>query len=95
MLSGFKERKQKRKAEQQEREEKLLHEFLETRNLTEISQGNKEFVDLIRQQFEEATRYSIRGSEVDIQQVELMVTLIEQNWLIIKLLNEINKKLDR
>lgn len=87
--------KEERKQENKERQEKLLKEFIETRNLENLSENDKEFLDLIRENVEDITRYSVKGSDAEIRQLEMMNVIAEQNWLIIKLLNDINKKLDR
>lgn len=87
--------KEERKQENKERQERLLKEFIETRNLENLSESDKEFLDLIRENVEDITRYSVKGSDVEIRQLEMMNVIAEQNWLIIKLLNDINKKLDR
>ena len=87
--------KEERKQENKERQEKLLKEFIETRNLENLSESDKEFLDLIRKNVEDITRYSVKGSDVEIRQLEMMNVIAEQNWLIIKLLNDINKELDR
>jgi len=94
-MDRFFKSKEERKQEDKERQERLLKEFIETRNLENLSESDKEFLDLIRENVEDITRYSVKGSDVEIRQLEMMNVIAEQNWLIIKLLNDINKKLDR
>jgi hypothetical protein len=94
-MDRFFKSKEERKQEDKERQERLLKEFIETRNLENLSESDKEFLDLIRENVEDITRYSVKGSDVEIRQLEMMNVIAEQNWLIIKLLNDINKELDR
>ena len=94
-MDRFFKSKEERKQEDKERQERLLKEFIETRNLENLSESDKEFLDLIRENVEDITRYSVKGSDVEIRQLEMMNVIAEQNWLIIKLLNDINNKLDR
>ena len=94
-MGKFFKNKEERKQEDKERQERLLKEFIETRNLENLSENDKEFMDLIRENVEDITRYSVKGSDAEIRQLEMMNVIAEQNWLIIKLLNDINNKLDR
>ena len=94
-MDRFFKSKEERKQEDKERQERLLKEFIETRNLENLSESDKEFLDLIRENVEDITRYSVKGSDAEIRQLEMMNVIAEQNWLIIKLLNDINKELDR
>lgn len=94
-MGKFFKNKEERKQGNKERQEKLLKEFIKTRNLENLSESDKEFMDLIRENVEDITRYSVKGSDVEIRQLEMMNVIAEQNWLIIKLLNDINNKLDR
>ncbi len=94
-MGKFFKNKEERKQGNKERQEKLLKEFIKTRNLENLSESDKEFLDLIRENVEDITRYSVKGSDAEIRQLEMMNVIAEQNWLIIKLLNDINKKLDR
>ena len=94
-MDRFFKSKEERKQEDKERQERVLKEFIETRNLENLSESDKEFLDLIRENVEDITRYSVKGSGAEIRQLEMMNVIAEQNWLIIKLLNDINKKLDR
>lgn len=87
--------KEERQKEKLEQHQKALKEFLETRNLENLSEKDIEFIDLLREEIENATLYSIKGSEGELKQVELMLIMIEQNWLIIKLLSEISQRLDK
>jgi hypothetical protein len=87
--------KEERKQENKERQEKLLEEFIRTRNLEGLSVNDKEFVDLIREEIQTMDMYRVKGTEAEIRQIEQTNMIIEQNWLIIKLLNDINEKLDR
>jgi|GEM_PF-3521346 polynucleotide 5'-kinase involved in rRNA processing len=93
-MAIFKSREE-RQRERQEHEANLLSEFLKTRNLEELTEDDKRFVGLIQDGLESVTMYSTRGSEAEVAQTEIMMALTEQNWLIIKLLNDISQKLDR
>lgn len=93
-MALFKSREE-RKQIREERRENVIKEFFNTRNLDNLAEEDKEFVNLIREEIEETTRYMVKGKQEEIMQLEMMNILIEQNWLIIKLLNEINQKLDK
>lgn len=87
--------KGERKQLREERRENVIKEFFNTRNLDNLAEEDKEFVNLIREEIESTTGYRVRGTEGEIALIEQMDILIEQNWLIIKLLNDINNKLDK
>jgi hypothetical protein len=87
--------KEERKQENKERQEKLLKEFIETRNLENLSENDKEFLNLIREEMQTMDMYRAKGTEAEIRQIEQTNMIMEQNWLIIKLLNDINNKLDK
>lgn len=91
----FKKFKEKRRKTLKDREEKLLTDFLEVRNLVGLTKDDREFVNIIRDDMESVTDYPLHGSEAETALAQLLVVLAEQNWLIIKMLNEINKKLDK
>lgn len=87
--------KGERKQLREERRENVIKEFFNTRNLDNLAEEDKEFVNLIREEIESTTGYRVRGTEGEIALIEQMDILIEQNWLMIKLLNDINNKLDK
>lgn len=93
-MALFKSREE-RKQIREERRENVIKEFFNTRNLDNLAEEDKEFVNLIREEIESTTGYRVRGTEGEIALIEQMDILIEQNWLIIKLLNEISQKLDK
>lgn len=87
--------KGERKQLREERRENVIKEFFNTRNLDNLAEEDKEFVNLIREEIESTTGYRVRGTEGEIALIEQIDVLIEQNWLIIKLLNEISQRLDK
>ena len=87
--------KDERKQDEIERQEKLFKEFIETRNLENLLENDKEFIGLIREDVEDISMYRVKGTQGEIAQLEMMNIIAEQNWLIIKLLNDINNKLDK
>jgi len=93
-MALFKSREE-RKQIREERRENVIKEFFNTRNLDNLAEEDKEFVNLIREEIESTTGYRVRGTEGEIALIEQMDILIEQNWLIIKLLNEISQRLDK
>ena len=92
---GLFKSKDERKQNKNEIRERLLNEFLEYRNLEKLSEEDKQYVDGIREDLEYVTAHMIKGSEAEVFQANMLQTLTEQNWLIIKLLNNINNKLDK
>lgn len=88
-------RKEERTQDKKELQEKLLDNFLVDRNLKSLSEEDIEVVDEIRQDLESALAQRVRGTEGEIAQTELLTILTEQNWVVIKLLNEIKQKLDK
>lgn len=93
-MALFKSREE-RKQIREERRENIIKEFFNTRNLDNLAEEDKEFVNLIREEIESTTGYRVRGTEGEIALIEQMDILIEQNWLIIKLLNEISQRLNK
>jgi len=93
-MALFKSREE-RKQIREERRENVIKEFFNTRNLDNLAEEDKEFVNLIREEIESTTGYRVRGTEGEIALIEQIDILIEQNWLIIKLLNEISQRLDK
>ncbi|RXI70504.1 hypothetical protein [Clostridium tetani] len=92
---GLFKSKEERKQDKKELEERLLNEFLQYRNLEGLCEKDKKFVDEIREDLGYTTANTIKGSEAEIFQANMLQTILEQNWLIIKLLNDINNKLDK
>lgn len=68
-----------------------LKEHISIRNLEGLSEKDKERASGLMYELYDPY-YSTRGSESEIRQIEMLNTIVEQNWLIIKLLNEINQK---
>ena len=93
-MALFKSREE-RKQIREERRENIIKEFFNTRNLDNLAEEDKEFVNLIREEIESTTGYRVRGTEGEIALIEQIDILIEENWLIIKLLNEISQRLDK
>lgn len=83
--------KKERKVRKEEKKRQELEEHIKTRGLEYLPAEEKErvasLIDSIYDPY-----YRIRGSEVEIRQIELLSTIVEQNWMIIKMLNEINTK---
>lgn len=93
---GLIKSKEERQRKRQEYAEKLLNDFLEVRNLEGLSDEDKNYVDIaIKDSLESMPSHFKNSLEAEVTQIDMLLTLIEQNWLVIKLLNEINKKLDK
>ncbi len=86
--------KEKRKRAREEHKQKLLNEFLQNKNLQELNETDRGFANAVNESLEDVTGHA-RGKEGEMAQVEMMNILVEQNWLIIRLLNEISQKLDK
>lgn len=91
-LKNLKDRSKEKKTNREEKQQERINEYFELRGLDELTEREKELVDTLREEFEETTRYSFKGSEAEIRQIEMMQILMEQNYMIIKLLNDIKNK---
>lgn len=87
--------KEERKQVKEERQQKHFDNFIDNTNLESLSDNDKDLAFKVNENLEQSLRYRIRASEGEIAQLEMMSALVEQNWLMIKLLNEINQKLDK
>lgn len=85
----------KRKSKE-ERKQERFDNFIKNTNLHELKEEDKEYAFDVNQELEDSQgSHMVRASEGEVAQLEMMSTLINQNWLMIKLLNEINNKLDK
>lgn len=85
----------KSKEEKEEKKQEKLDEFMSQFNLENLSQEDKKFAKLITYNLWGTGLIRFGASAEDGANIGLLRALIEQNWLIIKLLNEINSKLDK
>lgn len=80
----------------EERKQDWFDNFINNTNLHGLKDEDKEFAFDVNQQLEESQgNHMVRVTEGEVAQLEMMSTMIQQNWLMIKLLNEINDKLDK
>lgn len=93
-MNPFKSKEEKKQIKA-ERQERLTNEFLENKNLEGLNEVDKEFASKINDNLFDVMRYTIKGTQGEIAQLDMQSIIVEQNWLIIKLLNEINNKLDK
>lgn len=95
---GLIKSKEEKKQAKEEQRQKKLNEFIDGADLQLLRDKDKDFTYNIKEYLENSQGYgllsSIEGSEAEIAQLEATNALIEQNWVIIKLLNEINEKID-
>ncbi len=68
-MALFKSREE-RKQIREERRENVIKEFFNTRNLDNLAEEDKEFVNLIREEIESTTGYRVRGTEGEIALIE-------------------------
>lgn len=85
----------KSKGEKEEEKQEKLDEFMSQLNLENLSQEDKKFAKLITYNLWGTGLARFGASAEDGANIGLLKALIEQNWMIIKLLNEINNKLDK
>lgn len=83
--------KEEREMEKQEKLEEQMKKY----NLENLSQEDKEYIKNITNRLMGTGLISLGSKAEDTAKIELLKLLIEQNWLIVKLLNEINNKLDK
>ena len=95
---GLIKSKEEKKQAKEEQRQKKFNEFIDETDLQLLRDKDKNFTYGIKEYLESSQNYgllhSIKGSESEIAQLEATNALIEQNWVIIKLLNEINEKID-
>lgn len=91
-LKNLKDRSKEKKTNREEKQQESIDEYFELRGLDKLSEREKELVDTLREKFEDTTMYSFKGSEAEVRQIEMMQILMEQNYMIIKLLNDIKNK---
>lgn len=72
-----------------------LDELMEQYNLEGLSQEDKEAAKAITQMLWGAGLIRLGSRPADSANIGMLQALVEQNWLIIKLLNELNEKLDK
>ncbi len=87
--------KEERKQVKEERQQQWFDNFINNTNLQALKEEDKEYAFKVNENLEQLQRFTTRASEGEVAQLEMMSTLIDQNWLIIKLLSEINQKLDK
>lgn len=85
----------KGKEEKEREKQEKLEEQMKRYNLEDLSQEDKEYIKSITYRLMGTGLISFGSKAEDTAKIELLKLLIEQNWLIIKLLNEMNNKLDR
>lgn len=85
------------KSKEEKEDEKLekINQKMAQYGLDDLSQEDKERVRLTLKLLTGTTLIAITGSAEDNAKIGLMQAMIEQNFMIIKLLNEINTKLDK
>lgn len=84
-----------KKMAKDERQQQWFDNFINNTNLQSLKEEDKEYAFKVNENLEQSQRYTTRASEGEVAQLEMTSTLIDQNWLIIKLLNEVNQKLDK
>ena len=85
----------KSKEEKEEKKQEKLDEFMSQFNLENLSQEDKEFERSITYKLWGTGLTRFGASAEDAANIGLMQAMIDQNFLIIKLLDEINSKLDK
>lgn len=90
-MSPFKNRKDKKEEKKRDKIEDLTSRY----NLDELSQEDKEYMSSLIKGMSGTTAIGFTSSAEDTAKIGLLQTIIEQNFLTIKLLNEISNKLDK
>ncbi|MGB9813533.1 MAG: hypothetical protein ACPLRZ_07620 [Thermovenabulum sp.] len=89
----------KSKDEKEAQRKELLNAKMALYNLQNLSQEDKEVVNGIMEGLRGSGLIEFgtifHGKAEDVAKLGYLRALLEQNWLIIKLLNEINQKLDK
>lgn len=91
MLKSKEERKQGKEQKKQEKLDSLMRDY----NLEHLSQEDKEAIKLITYRTWGTDLIAVAAKPEDDAKITSLQALIEQNWVIIKLLNEIDQKLDK
>lgn len=89
-MNPFKNRKDKKEEKKQE----SIEDLTSRHNLNELSLEDKEYVTSLIEGMRGTTAIGFTSSAEDTAKIGLLQTIIEQNFLTIKLLNEISNKLD-
>lgn len=84
-------RKEKKAQEEKEKLEKRTEQY----NLNDLSEENKKSVKLITDKLMGTTLVGLGSTAGEQANLRLQQAMIDQNFLMIKLLNEINDKLDK
>ena len=84
-----------RKGKNEERTQESIEEITSRYNLDALSQEEKEYVSSLIKGMSGTTAIGFTSSAEDTAKIGLLQTIIEQNFLTIKLLNEISNKLDK
>lgn len=84
-------RKEKKELKKQEKLDDLMGRY----NLDGLSQEDKEYARMIIKSMSGTSLIGFAAKAEDTAKIGLSQTMIDQNFLIIKLLNEISDKLDR
>lgn len=92
---AFFKSKDEKERQKEEIRQKNLNDFLTLRKLEDISAKDKEVTEMLMDLIEDRSIFSTKGSEAEIRQLELMSAISEQNFMIIRLLNEISDKLNK
>lgn len=90
-MNPFKGRKDKKEEKRQEKLEEMMSRY----NLNELSPEDKEYARMIVKSMAGTSLIGLTSNAEDMAKIGLSQTLVEQNFLIIKLLNEISNKLDK
>lgn len=86
----------KNKEEKEIKKQEKLDELMKRYNLEDLSPKDKESVKLISMGLAGTGLIHLTSSKAeDVAKLSLLEALVDQNWIIIKLLNEINEKLDK
>ena len=85
----------KSKEQRQEKKQEKLEELMAKYNLENLSQEDKETAQLITYNLWGTGLISLGAKAEDSANIGLLTAIVEQNFMMIKLLNEINNKLDK
>lgn len=85
----------KSKEQKQEKKQDKLEELMERNNLQNLAQEDKETVESIFKSLSYTPIVGRGGNKVDDATLNMTQAIIDQNLIIIKLLSEINHKLDK
>lgn len=91
LFGNREEKKQQKEDKKQEKLEQLMAGY----NLDDLSQEDKEYARMVIKSLSGTTLIGLGSNAQDMAKIGLSQTIVDQNFLIIKLLNEINQKLDK